>query len=370
MIEMLVTGILLLSALSYLLLHVFLWNGLKTENPSESGQQHSFSIVIAARNEEAHLLRCIESAARQHYPADRFEVIVVDDRSTDRTAEIIAAASKQFPNIRSVSILRNDTDMPNKKNALREGISISRNDILAFTDADCTLPHNWLQQLSDHFTGTTGVVAGYSPYNTAELPWIGKKYLHAEELLNSVYAAAAAHIGRAFMCTGRNLAYRKKVYDDAGGFETIKHSISGDDDLFLQRVRTDTSWGIRYMFPPESHVPTVPPLSLSAFINQRTRHISASRFYPTDAKAALALIHLFPFIILASYFWLPLTSVIIAMVKINIDGMLIAKGADKFGETISLPEFIAGELLLPLYSLAVGPAGFLKKFSWKGEQPA
>jgi len=370
MVDMLVSGILLLSALSYLLLHVFLWRGLKREPPSVSDPQHSFSIVIAARNEESHLLRCIESAARQRYPADRFEVIVVDDRSTDRTAEIIAGASKQFPNIRSVAILRNETDMPNKKNALREGINISRYEILAFTDADCTVPHNWLEQLSSHFTDSTGVVAGYSPYDVTGLPWIGKKYLHVEELLNSVYAAGAAAIGRAYMCTGRNLAYRKNVYDEVGGFEKIKHSVSGDDDLFLQLVRTETSWGIRYMFPPGSHVRTVPPFSLNAFINQRTRHISASKFYTFDTKAALAVIHLFPFIILASYFWLPLTAVIIAMIKINIDGMVLAKGADKFGETISIPEFIAGELLLPLYSLIVGPIGFLKNFSWKGETPS
>ncbi|HAP36979.1 MAG TPA: hypothetical protein DCQ28_14015 [Bacteroidetes bacterium] len=146
----------------------------------------------------------------------------------------------------------------------------------------------------------------------------------------------------------------------------MKNSISGDDDLFLQLVQKKTNWKIRYMVSPESYVFTTPPRSFSLFVNQRTRHVSASKYYPIQIKLLYSLVHLFHLCIFVGFFVAPFISLIAVLLKFNIDALLITKGKDVIQEEFSLVEFVIDETLLVLYSFFIAPLGFLKKFDWKG----
>ncbi len=347
----------------YIVFHSFLWKGLTTLFKNQTQQeQFSISIIIAVRNEQTSIGNLLHSLVNQDYPLNKFEIIVVNDRSTDSTDSIVENFKRQHSNIRLITIESNNSNMPHKKNALRAGIAQASFHILAFTDADCLVPQQWLNEISKQYVSTVGVVAGYSPYagETAN------SFLKYEEYKNSLFAASAIELKQAFLCTGRNFSYRKTIYNEVGGFEEIKNSISGDDDLFLQLVQKKTNWNIRYMTSPESYVQTIPPNSFSQFVNQRTRHVSASKYYPLQIQLAYSFIHLFHLCIFVGFFFVPFISLLAVVIKFNVDALFITKGKDIFHEEFSLMEFVIDESLLVLYSFFIAPLGFLKTFDWKG----
>ncbi|MCK9409001.1 MAG: glycosyltransferase, partial [Bacteroidetes bacterium] len=341
MIEFGVFWILIVLSAVYVVFHSFLWRGInRLFHPKFTGSEHWLSVIVAARNEEQNIGALLESLVQQEYPADHFEIIVTNDRSTDATASIVSSFQQKYPNIRLINIRENASDMPHKKNALSAAIALARNDILVCTDADCIAPTRWLQTVSEYFTDDVGIVAGYSPYHNGQ----AGSFLRYEELKNSVIAAAAVGAGVPFMCTGRNFAYRMQVFHEVGGFEKIKHSISGDDDLFLQLVSKETKWNIRYITSSDCAVRTSPPETLSQFIRQRTRHVSASAHYPFLVQTGYAFVHLFHLSIFIGYFFSPITALIALMIKFMTDGAMIAAGIKLFREEVSVAEFFFDEV--------------------------
>lgn len=366
MIETLLFGILCFLAIVYVGVALYAFYGLTNLTPSLTDTVHSFSIIVAARNEERTIAPLLHSLIALDYPKEHYEIIIVNDRSTDATADIVTDISAHAENITLISLTENNSDLPNKKHALSVGIRHARYPILAFTDADCIVPPTWLKRLSEQFSDDVGLVAGYSPYLFHESKHWFHSFLRYEELKGTIFAAAAVGLNSPYMCTGRNLAYRKIVFEQVGGFEKIKHSISGDDDLFLQLVHKTTHWKIRYMTSPSSYVHTQPPIHVRSFVNQRIRHISASKYYPTTIKVLFGCAHLLLLGSLILLLSIPLYALILLLVRMNVDALLIAKGKDLFNEEFSVGEFFRNELLLMFYTLVIGPLGLVKKFEWKG----
>lgn len=356
----------------YSVIHLLAVRGLSSlavHQTESSNVQPPISVVIAARNEESNIGNCLQSIIRQNYPAERFEMIVVDDRSTDETAAIVTNYHSAHSSVRLVRVENTSSELPPKKNALNEGIRQSRFDILAFTDADCVASQDWLSCLAREFTPDVGVVAGYSPMEqyfpgTLFARW-ADSFLRYLEVKNSVGAAAATGLRASYLCTGRNLAYRKSVFSEVGGFEKIRHSISGDDDLFIQLVQQKTRWNIRYMLSTKSYVETKPPLTVRAFVNQRKRHFSAAKYYTARMKLIFGLIHVYSglaFLMLIVY---PSVGIFAFAGKLAIDGVLFYKGATIFGNKRLLRWLAPLEIASILYNLVVGPLGFFSSFSWK-----
>ena len=344
-------------------MYLFLWIGMtKLFKHQIQQEQQSISVIIAARNEESSIGNLVHSLVNQDYPSNKFEIIVVNDRSVDSTASIVERFTLLHSHVRLITIESNKTDMPDKKNALRTGIDQSSFKILAFTDADCIVPPHWLNEISKQYTTDVGVVAGYSPYTKI----LANSFLRYEEFINSLIAASAIEWKKAFMCTGRNFSYRKTLYTEIGGFEGIKKSISGDDDLFLQLAQQKTNWNIRYMISPDSYISTTPPHSFSQFVNQRARHVSASKYYALQIKLAFSFVHLFHLSIFIGFFFVPFISLIALLIKFNVDALYITVGKNVFHEEFSLVEFMIHDSLLVLYSFFIAPLGFLKTFDWKG----
>ena len=372
-IEIVFCGSVALLFLFYGVVHILTLIGLRRLRSGDhavSTDQPRFSVIVAARNEESNIGHCLQSLVNQNYDTDLFEIVVVDDRSTDATGAIVKNYRSRYPYIQLIELTSVSSDLPAKKNALTEAISRSKFDILAFTDADCAASPGWLTSLAKEYAPHIGVVAGYSPIEQRFLRsflarW-GDFFLRYLEIKNSLGAAAAVELGKAYLCTGRNFSYRKRVFDEVGGFEKIKHSISGDDDLFIQLVQRETRWKIAYMTSPESFVETIPPSSLRDFINQRKRHFSAGKYYAPQMKFILALIHSFNALALLSLFLYPSFGVIVVALKIASDAMIFYQGTLLFGNRRLVRSIFPLELASVVYNLVIGPIGYVGTFSWKG----
>jgi len=312
----------------------------------------------------------------QNYP--NYEVIVADDRSEDGTDTILKNYCQQGDKLKTCRIEKLSTTMPAKKHALKQAIEVSKGEILCFTDADCLPTKSWLSSVVSCFSPTTGIVVGSSPYDGSI--WSGNAsyfkgwlddFVGYDELSGSFWAAAGIGLKRPWLCTGRNLAYRREVYDAVGGFEKIKHSISGDDDLFLLLASRTTSWEVRYIFDRQSFVRTIPPKSFRYFWQQRLRHFSAGRHFPKSLQLAASLFHLSNVVLLAGLamalmyphrfmigFWF-------YFVKIIVDYSVYALNAVVFNRWNYLFRGIILEVLKIFYNFGFTAASQLFSFEWK-----
>ena len=348
--------------------------GLHRLPPPTNSAQPAVSVVVAARNEAAVLDDCLRALTIQDYPA-RLEIIIVDDRSTDRTAAIVRKWQQTDPRISLLQVTRRHPGIAPKKYALTRGISEAAGEIILTTDADCCPAQSWVSAIVRHFLPQTGLVAGFSPLENPHESRFSPRKLYALESL-SLAAVSAGGIGlnKGLTCSGRNLAYRKQVFEEIGGFRQIAHLISGDDDLFLQLVAKSGRWKLNYAAVPDALVYSAPPERFRDFYHQRTRHASKSRHYHWKLIAGLTLVYLFNLFILLipiwgllgwyAWFWIGLAAFV---VKTAAEFFLLRTMARRVNKNDLMRWFVIAPLLHIPYVVVFGLLGVFKKFEWKGE---
>lgn len=258
--------------------------GLSRLRIGTSSAKASVCVIIPARNEEHTIGQCLSSLSSQNYPHELIEVIVVDDHSTDRTAQqatTIAASSsipitvipvKEFPEITSP-----------KLRALAHGLQRTTAEIIFTIDADCTAPPDWIPSLMSYFDNTVGVVTGVTTYKrTSAISSLFHGVQFLDFISYTAIAAGAIGMGRALITNGSNLAFRRMAFEHSGGFTSIKHINSGDDSLLAQQIVADGTWHARFAYQPEAHVATLPALNVREFFQQRMRWVGQTAYYPAD----------------------------------------------------------------------------------------
>jgi len=358
----------------YLLAILLLIIGILRIRPGTSTGQPSVSIVVAARNEAANIEHCLKALVFQTYPAEKTEIIIVDDRSTDATAQIVADYLPHLPHLRLVRITETPVEMAPKKYALARGITASQSELIFTTDADCQPVPTWVETLVRSFTPETGLVAGFSPL---EIPGIHSRRMlrmfALESLSLACVAAGGIGLGQPLTCSGRNLAYRRRVFDEVGGFSKIAQYISGDDDLFLQQVSRNTRWKMSYALDARALVYSAPPQSFKAFYQQRTRHASKGKFYRPQTVAGLVAVYLFNLLTLAgllfgwtipTWFWISLGGL---AAKSLFEWVLLYIGTHFFRKKYLLRTFPLVALLHLPYVVIFGALGTFKQFQWKDQ---
>lgn len=242
------------------------------------------SVIIAFRNEKENLPELIHSLKSQSLSPDNFEVIFVDDYSTDGSFEYLKSLIDEQTNFK---VIKNKYEQ-GKKFALKTGIDEARFDILIFTDADCIPDSNWLKSIVKAFDKETDIVYGYSPF-LYEKNFMNK-ICQYENLFTSVLMTAFHNVEFPYMSFGRNFAYRKSLFLQLGGYKQIEHSLSGDDDLFFQ-LAIKNGARAKLIDDKDSIVYSKCKKTLRQFIRQKSRHISASKFYSIELKSVLGLIY-------------------------------------------------------------------------------
>ena len=328
------------------------------------------SVIIAARNEAVNIRPCLEACLNQTYPSSRYEVIVVDDRSQDRTGEIVKTLTSRYHNLTVLRVTDTHPHMAPKKWALEYGISRARGEIILTTDADCRPSPGWIQSMTACFTAGVALVAGYSPLVRTERRSLLYYFISLESLGLASVSAGSIGGGIPLTCSGRNLAYRKSVFREVSGFRTFGHFISGDDDLLLHTIHRNTDYGIRFATDPSSAVPSEAAGTFAAFSHQRIRHASKGLHYYTALKIGLIMVYLFYLSLLISIFIpaLFVWAMFILGLKSLMELTLLTRSAKWFGQTRLLWFYPAAALLHIPYVIIFGLWGQIGRFQWKSER--
>jgi 1,2-diacylglycerol 3-beta-glucosyltransferase len=192
------------------------------------------TVVIAARDEEVHLPACLESALNQTYDRQSFEVMVVNDHSSDRTEAICQAFAARFAHFTYLNA-REDAQLRGKTNALDQGIGAARGEIILITDADCTVPPTWVEWTAKRYVSSVGIVGGLT-LQKSETWFEGMQSLDWAYLLGLAGATMSLRIPLSTI--GNNLSFRKSAYEDVGGYRKIPFSVTEDFMLFKAIVQS------------------------------------------------------------------------------------------------------------------------------------
>lgn len=281
----------------------------KKGKSTERQTSKPISIIICAHNENANLINNLPSILTQTYEHNgqkNYEVLVVNDNSTDDSIYTLRDIQKEYPHLQLLDLTQESRNMKGKKFPLSMGIKQAKNDFLLLTDADCKPSSNdWLVKMVQPFYQGKEIVIGYAPYEKEDTN------LNRKIRYETFYAAfqylsmALAKIP--YMGVGRNLAYKKSLFNANKGFSRHYHLLSGDDDLFINAVATNKNTAV--VIDDETHVFSKAKKTSAAWKFQKKRHLTTGRFYKGKHKFMLGLLafsHFFFYVgFIASCFFEP-----------------------------------------------------------------
>ena len=333
----------------------------------------SVSVLIAARDEEKNIGRTIDSILAQDFPKELLEIIIVDDHSTDKTAEIVQTYAGQ--NVKLLQLNLSDKLNSYKKLAITKAIDMASGEIIVTTDADCRMGKQWLKTVVQYFEQHDSYLVS-SPVVYSE----EKSKFEELQTLEFLYliGLGAAGIGNQSptTCNGANLAYRREIFYEMGGFKGIDNVASGDDELFLHKVAEKYAHKIGFCKSREAVVYTDAKPTLKSFISQRKRWASKSTKYKDKRVVALGvsiwlfnlalIISLITFIyMLPEMNWILLTAFALKIIVEFIFMIPITKFAERVGLLQYLPVL---SVLHSFYIVYIGLAGNIGKYDWKGRK--
>jgi len=368
------------------------------------------SVLVPARNEETNIRTCLQSLSQQSYPKNRYEVIVIDDHSTDRTASIVKEFEAGGMSLRCLSLseaeaaagaereapVKSEPKSPAKdaaeravpekltgpakaykKFAIETGIRAATGELILTTDADCQCPAGWLQTMAG-FYEETGAKFIAAPVRIAEPgnPGSNSSFLVLFQTLDfiTLQGITGAAVYKQFhsMCNGANLAYERKVFFEVDGFKDIDDIPSGDDMLLMHKIYSKYPQKVFFLKNPQAIVSTRPQTSWGGFVNQRVRWASkAARYEDKRIFWVLLLVYLlnllFIGLLLASwwnswYLWLLL---ILLTIKTSVEFPFVRSVAAFFGQRQLMVYFPALQPAHIIYTVVIGWLGQFGSYRWK-----
>lgn len=328
-----------------------------------------FSIVIPARNEAVDLPILLKALMEQEYPADRYEIIVVDDHSTDETLSIASS----FPGV--VVISAGDAKGPAfKKQAIEDGIRAAKFEWIIGTDADCIPGPQWLNCYASIIQVKDPVFIA-APVQFSSRDSLLGIFQEMDFMILQAITAVAVSRANLSMCNGANIGYKKQIFFEVQGFDGIDHLASGDDMLLMFKIWKKYPDRVAYLKQEEAIVITKPQGNWASFFQQRIRWASkAGSYQDKRIFPVLLLVYLFnlcfPVLIVASflngYYWRYVAALWLA--KTLVDWPLFLGAAKFFKRRSLVPLFFFFQPLHIIYTLIAGFLGQLGEYEWKGRR--
>ena len=328
------------------------------------------SVIIPFRNEEKNILVNLKSIEGQDYPKEKFEIIYIDDSSEDNSLKLLQD-NKIADNIKVLSVAKDFSISAHKKRAVRYGIDNSIGEIIVTTDADCVHDTKWLLSLVSNLDDATGFVSGPVEFIDGQTLFSKIQKLEFAGLIFT--GAGLIGSGNPSICNAANIAYRRKAFDEVGGFKNQMGLSSGDDELLMQKIAKDTDYKVRFSVNKNSIVRTHSNKNIAEFYHQRKRWASKGLFYG-DKNLIVKLILIFLFYIglvfqpilaitLSIYFYISLVASI--FLKSVFEYLILRSGKKILFNDLSLKPFFIAEFLQVPYIIIAGLVGAFGNLKWK-----
>jgi cellulose synthase/poly-beta-1,6-N-acetylglucosamine synthase-like glycosyltransferase len=237
-------------------LYTYWFLGLKQFQPKQFLPARCFfSIIIPARNEALVIKDCIKKIQAQNYPSNLFEVIVVNDHSSDNTAALVQELQASFDGLHLIHLADFVSGNINayKKRAIEIAAAEAKGDWIVTTDADCEVLPSWLKNLDQFIQANNPVLVAAPVMFSNNKTWLGIFQILDFMSLQGITAAAVA-AGYHSMCNGANLAYSKKAFYQVGQFKGIDHLASGDDMLLMHKIKKQFPHQLGFLFSKDINV--------------------------------------------------------------------------------------------------------------------
>jgi cellulose synthase/poly-beta-1,6-N-acetylglucosamine synthase-like glycosyltransferase len=251
---------------------------------NQSPVTEGVTVILAAHNEGYNLSHYLQALLTQDYPT--YEVIVVDDGSEDNTRTVVESYSTHDPRLHMTFVPYGARVGSTKKLALTLAAKAAQYEYLLLTDADCVPESDhWISEMMAGFQSSIEIVLGFSPY-FYEKGHVNR-LVRYDTLFNSLHYLGAALCGHPYMGVGRNLAYRKSLFFESGGFTHLMNSRAGDDDLFVNHVATKANTAV--VLSRDSFTWSPAKSSFKDWWQQKRRHLSVSPMYRAASRFRLSL---------------------------------------------------------------------------------
>ncbi|MBB6611981.1 glycosyltransferase [Pontibacter sp. Tf4] len=328
-------------------------------------KQPRISILIAARNEEHSILRCLTAIEALNYPKDKIEVLIGNDASTDNTLAIVSNFIKDKPNYRCITITQTIGNTRGKANVLAQLAHHATTDYFFYTDADIAVPKNWVQTMLSALDEKVGVVTGITTIT-------GKHFFHKMQALDWLYALGliqvVADVKLPVTTMGNNMLLRRQAYESVGGFEGIKFSITEDIAIFNEIL--SKGWEFRNIYNRDTLALSLPAGTFWQYMYQRKRWMSGSMHLPWY-MAIIFILHSAYYPVLIP-FWVH-TSVAIMLgifvLKLIFQSIFVRECLRRVNMTVPWYYYILFELYLVVSSVILIIFFFIPvKTVWKGRR--
>jgi cellulose synthase/poly-beta-1,6-N-acetylglucosamine synthase-like glycosyltransferase len=351
-------------------MQLFQFNQIEALSPGQSSTQ--FTVIIPARNEAANIKACVDSILAQDYPADAFEIIVIDDFSEDDTAFIVSALSQQYSQVRLIQLTDHCKDgetLAYKKKAIEIAVAEAKGDWILTTDADCIVPQKWLLLYNAYIQEHQPCFVA-APVMFIKTAGILNQFQVLDFLALQGITAAAVGAGKHSMSNGANLGFEKTAFIAVGGYQGVDHIASGDDMFLMHKMKQTLHKPVGYLFHPDAIVLTAAMDTWKSFIMQRIRWASKARYYDDRSiTMVLTLVYFFnlSFVLLA--FMGSWSTLLIALAfKTFFELFFLDPVAKFFRLQPELKYFVFYQPIHIVYNIAAGLFGQLKTYSWKGRK--
>lgn len=343
---------------------------------NQSGILNSFSIIIPARDEGKNIGACLNSILQNNYPKKNFEIIVIDDFSTDDTASIVNWFSLKHGNIRLIQLkdILQEHINSYKKKAIDTAIGQASFDWIITTDADCTAGKDWLRLINAFIIEKDPVFIA-APVLFTHPGGFLSLFQSLDFISLQGITAASVSAGFHSMCNGANLAYKKESFFAVDGFKGLDDIASGDDMLLMNKIKKQFPGRTGYLYNPGATIQTAPMTTWNNFLNQRIRWASkATRYEDTQIFLVLLWVYLLNVyllaILFASFFikYLIIYWLGIVLFKIFVELLFMYPAAKFFARQKQLWWFPLMQPFHIVYTVLSGLLGTLGTYKWKGRK--
>ena len=328
------------------------------------------SVVLTARNEYGNLRRHLPLLLKQDHP--EFEVVVVNDASTDDTEQLLRDMQRDHPHLKVINLNSSVSFLQGKKLPLSVGIRSAKHERLLLTEASCyPADKTWISRMTSRLEQKKEIALGYGAYE--QKPGMLNRLIRLDTLTTALDYMGMAAAGRPFTGSGRNLAYTRTLFYRQKGFTSHYKVAAGDDDLFVnQAARKDNTVTVP---DPAARTISVANTTFAGWLRSKKQRLSSRRYYRKADRRMLRLFNL------ARLLFYPLFAGSLVIAGISTAGFLtlglfllrtisylvmIRAGAKTLGEGKICLFSLPGELMLMGCSLLLSlSAVWMKKNTWK-----